>query len=113
VNRAPPRSNLLEDIPGELPDELVSVLVRGAAVRIERIVSRGHTSPPDFWYDQDEHEVVFLLAGRARILFDGEWPREETLEPGDWLEIRAHERHRVTFTEPAENTIWLAVFYRA
>ena len=80
-------------------------------MRIERIVSRGHASPPDFWYDQDWHEFVLLMSGRARLeLADGA-PVVE-LEPGDWLDIKAHVRHRVDWTDPEQDTVWLAVHYR-
>ena len=43
--------NLFDSIPADLPEELVEVLAEGngAAVRIERIVSRGHASPPGDW----------------------------------------------------------------
>jgi hypothetical protein len=30
-------------------------------VRIERIISHGHASPADFWYDQPQHEWVIVL----------------------------------------------------
>jgi cupin 2 domain-containing protein len=102
--------NLREDIPALLPGELVSELVRGRHVRVERIVSRGQVSPPGFWYDQDEHELVVVLAGRARLELEGRG--EVSLGPLDWLNIPAHVRHRVSFTEPDEDTLWLAVFYR-
>lgn len=102
--------NLREDIPATLPEELLGELVRGRHVRVERIVSRGHVSPPGFWYDQDEHELVVLLAGRARLELEGQG--EVALGPLDWLHIPAHVRHRVTFTEPGADTLWLAVFYR-
>jgi len=97
-------------IPGDLPEELVTVLASGADVRVERIVSRGHVSPPDFWYDQEEHEWVLVGAGRARVSFeDGE---QLELGPGDYVNIPAHCRHRVDWTDPDTDTIWLAVFYR-
>ncbi|MDT0498653.1 hypothetical protein RM530_14985 [Algiphilus sp. W345] len=39
-----------------------------AGVRIERIVSHGQqTSPPGFWYDQEEGAFVLLLAGKATL----------------------------------------------
>ena len=44
-------ANLFADLPHHLPDELFTPLL-DAAVRIERIVSHGHASPADFWYDQ-------------------------------------------------------------
>jgi cupin 2 domain-containing protein len=101
--------NLYAGIPAELPHELTTVLATAARVRIERIVSRGHASPPDFWYDQDQDELVLVVAGRARVLLEGQ--PERALGPGDWLHIRAHARHRVTFTTPSQETIWFAVFF--
>jgi cupin 2 domain-containing protein len=100
--------DLGEGIPAELAEELVTPIVRSTGVRVERIVSRGHCSPPGFWYDQDEHELVVLVAGEARLQIEGE--PERTLRPGQWLDIPAHVRHRVTFTAPHADTIWLAVF---
>ena len=63
--------NLQQRIPAALPDELFNELAGAGDVRIERIVSRGHTSKPDFWYDQDEVEFVLLVSGAA-VLEDGE-----------------------------------------
>ena len=36
--------------------------------KIERIVSRGHASPEDFWYDQEENEWVMVVKGTARCV---------------------------------------------
>jgi cupin 2 domain-containing protein len=102
--------NLFHDLPATLPEELVDTLCHSDQVRIERIVSLGHASPPEFWYDQEWHEFVLLIAGRARLAFaDGTPPRD--LFPGDWLDIRAHVRHRVEWTDPQQATVWLAVHY--
>ena len=88
-------------------EEVITVLAKHKGVRIERILSTGQASPPDFWYDQDEDEWVALLTGGAGVLFADE-AEPRTLVPGDWLWIPAHRRHRVTWT--ANHTIWLAVF---
>lgn len=100
--------NLFAALPAQLPDELVTVLAESQHVRIERIVSLGHVSPPGFWFDQDQDEFVVLLLGSARLRFDDD---EQTLEmkPGDFLHIPAHRRHRVEWTAPDEPTVWLAV----
>jgi cupin 2 domain-containing protein len=103
--------NLKSSIPPALPEELLTVLVQRQGVRIERIVSRGHTSPPGFWYDQDESEFVVLLQGHARIEIEGEG--ELDLRTGDFIELPAHVKHRVTWTDPQHDTVWLAVFYSA
>jgi cupin 2 domain-containing protein len=92
------------------PEEQVDVLVRTSTVRIERIVSHGHRSPEGFWYDQDRNEWVVVLRGGAGVLFEGE-SSPRVLDPGDTLTIPAHTRHRVEWTSPGEDTVWLAVFY--
>jgi cupin 2 domain-containing protein len=101
--------NLLTDIPGTLPDELFDTLVDTPSVCIQRIVSRGHITPGDDWYDQDTNEFVVLLKGAATLEF--EKGRVVGLEPGDWLQIPAHEKHRVAWTDENSETVWLAVHY--
>lgn len=101
--------NLFDSLPrAEAPEELLP-LVRGRNTRIERIVSQGHASPPNFWYDQEEHEYVLLLEGEAELELQA--GGSMTLGPGDWLAIPAGVRHRVAWTHPERTTIWLAVFY--
>ena len=41
-------TNLLADLPQQLPEELVTTPLEAANVRIERIVSHGHSSPEGF-----------------------------------------------------------------
>lgn len=103
--------SLFDAIPAMLPDELVSTLAVGQQTRIERIVSKGHCSPPDFWYDQDQHEWVLLIQGEAVVRFEQD-DREVRLMPGMHVHIAAHEKHRVEWTTEQEETIWLAVFYQ-
>jgi cupin 2 domain-containing protein len=102
--------NLLASIAPALTDELIEVLVRAGEVRIERIVSMAHRTPPGEWYDQATEEFVLLLRGAAGLRFADE-PAEVRLEPGDWLTIPAHRRHRVEWTGPEGPTVWLAVHY--
>ncbi len=96
------------DIPNSLPQELVQVLLEMPNIRIERIVSLGHSSPPGFWYDQGEHEWVLLLAGTAKLDFEDEIIE---MRPGSFVNIPAHRRHRIEWTNPNQATIWLAVYY--
>lgn len=105
------KKSLLRNIPRSLPEELIEVLCQSGGMWVERIVSRGQHSPADFWYDQDDNEFVVLIKGRARLRVEG---RAEPvgMEPGDYLEIKAHVRHRVEWTPPDEDTVWLAVYYR-
>jgi cupin 2 domain-containing protein len=101
--------NLFADIPAALADELTTILLEASSVRIERIVSQGHASPPGFWYDQDEDEWVALLCGAARLEFED---RMVTMKPGDYINIPAHIKHRVDWTAPEEASIWVAVHYQ-
>ncbi len=90
---------------GELHEILLQS--KGRGLRIERILSAGQTSPPGFWYDQQQDEWVALLQGRAGLSFDD--GRSVTLEKGDWLFLPAHTRHRLDWTSREPPCIWLAV----
>src|SRR2546430_13954047 len=103
--------NLFAGIPGATAAEEITTLLTTPNVRIERIVSRGHTSPPDFWYDQPQAEWVIVLAGSAAVAFEGE-ASPRTLTRGDHLHIPAHTKHRVVATDAGEPTAWLAAPYR-
>jgi cupin 2 domain-containing protein len=103
-------NNIFSSLPETFEKELVDELVQSGSLRIERIVSRGHASPTDGWYDQEENEWVIVLEGAGKILFeDGD---EVKLAKGDYLNIPSHRKHRVIWTAPESNTIWLAIFYR-
>ena len=102
--------NIFKNLPESIPEELIETISETEAVKIERIVSKGHSSPSGFWYDQDKSEYVLLLKGSAGLLFEGAGEIVE-LRPGDYIDIPAHVRHRVEWTDPDKETIWLAVFY--
>lgn len=104
--------NLFDNLPSRLSAEIVDTIVSADGVRIERIVSHGHCSPPGFWYDQAEHEWVLLLRGEATLRFERD-NRTVQLSAGTHVNIPAHERHRVDRTADNAPTVWLAVFYRA
>ena len=101
--------NLFESSPEKFSEEQFSELVRGDNIRIERIVSKGHASPASGWYDQAENEWVAVLKGEARIAFEN--GEEVHLNAGCHLTIPAHTKHKVTWTTPDTETIWLAVHY--
>lgn len=97
--------NLFDPLPPLQQGETFSTLLDNGHVRIERIVSHHHTSPPGLWYEQAEDEWVVLLRGAATLEFDDGHTR--TLAAGDWLQLPARCRHRIAHT--AAQTLWLAV----
>lgn len=100
-------SSLLDDIPDDLPAELCQTLFEKPNIRIERIVSRGHTTPIGDWYDQTQDEWVLLLKGQAELAFEeGETVK---MNAGDALLLPRHCKHRVAWTPDDEDTIWLAI----
>ncbi|HWP01471.1 MAG TPA: cupin domain-containing protein [Methylococcus sp.] len=103
--------NLLSAIPDAPGEEHFETLVATTEFRLERIVSRGHRSPAGFWYDQPRAEWVALLQGRAALRFEDE-SEARALDPGDWVFIPAHRRHRVEWTSKEPETIWLALHFR-
>ncbi len=103
-------NNIFKSIPNNLPDELVDILAEGKNFRLERIVSKGHSSPKGFWYDQVENEFVLLLKGKAEVLFEDD-ANTVTLSEGDYINIPAHKKHRVEWTDPKIETVWLTLFY--
>ena len=102
--------NLFEPVDfSEKPDEFLEILFNNKANRIERIVSQGHVSPEDFWYDQDEGEWVAVLQGEAALEFKD---YKIDLQAGDYIFIKPHELHRVIYTSSQPQCVWLAVFIK-
>ena len=108
----PSAGNLYANIATSLRDERFDELFAAPGLRIERIVSTGQATPPGQWLDQAQAEWVVLLRGAARLRFEGEASARE-LQPGDYINIPAHCRHRVEATSPDEPTMWLALHYAA
>jgi cupin 2 domain-containing protein len=102
-------NNIFDAIPRNLETEVFDRLVESDGVRIERIISKGHKSPESGWYDQDENEWVMVLRGEAILSFADE--SSITLKEGDFINIQAHKKHKVEWTAPNIETIWLAVHY--
>ena len=100
-------NNLFQNLPAG-NDEVIHVLLQMDAVKIERIVSNGQPSPPDFWYDQEQDEWVMLARGTATLEFkNGE---KSEMNAGDYLLIPTHFKHRVCQVSP--DAVWLAVHCR-
>ncbi|MDB5377476.1 MAG: hypothetical protein JWR00_1922 [Rubritepida sp.] len=83
------------------------LLAAPCGARVERILSHGASTPPGSWYEQGWDEFVLVVSGAAMLAFeDG---GERRLEAGDYAILPAFCRHRVAWTDPAGETLWLAV----
>ncbi|CAH9019889.1 cupin domain-containing protein [Candidatus Nitrosacidococcus sp. I8] len=103
-------SNILDSLPENLEKEVFETILSYQNIKIERIVSKGYITPDSKWYDQDENEWVMVIEGKASLMLeDG---LEHILSKGSYLNIPAHTKHRVTWTDPNNLTIWLAIFYK-
>ncbi|MDY6972981.1 MAG: cupin domain-containing protein, partial [Thermodesulfobacteriota bacterium] len=78
-------TNIFENLPINIKAEVFEVFVSTPDIRIERIISKGHTSPDTGWYDQDENEWVIVLEGAGSLAFDG--GEEVNLKRGDFINI--------------------------
>ena len=102
--------NFFSPLPAVVPEEIFDSLLQTDHFQLERIVSAGQATPPGEWYDQETQEWVLLLRGSAGLLFEGEkdvW----VLRPGDYVNIPAHRRHRVEWTDAEQQTVWLTLHY--
>lgn len=102
-------NNIFASLPNEISAELFETIVTGKNIKIERIISQGHSSPATGWYDQSEHEWVIVLQGAAKIELENQEPVH--LVAGSYLNIPAHSKHKVAWTDPDTQTVWLAIHY--
>ncbi len=102
-------NNIFKHIPDRLSEELIETILKTGTFKIERIVSKGQATPDGQWYDQDKDEWVLLLSGRAGLRIEGR--TEVIMAPGDFLHLPAHLKHRVEWTDPEKETVWLAIHY--
>ncbi len=103
-------NNIFSAIPDDIPEELFQDILKTDSFKIERIVSKGHASPEGFWYNQKHHEWVILVKGGAGLRFENDDHLIE-MKPGDYIHIPAHVKHRVEYTDPDAETVWIAVRY--
>ena len=90
-------------------EEYTEILLSGENWRLERIVSRGHISPPGFWYEQTEDEWVMVIQGTGEIMWaDG---LRCVLNKGESVLIPRYCRHRVSMTSAETECIWLCLFF--
>lgn len=100
--------NLFKELPVNLENEIFEDIFNSPNLKIERIISNGHFSPDNFWYDQEQNEWVIVLQGNAILEYEN---RTIILEVGDYELIPAHQKHRVASTSNEEPTIWLAIHF--
>jgi len=100
--------NIYAAIPKLLPEEQFVTLLKQPYAHIERIVSKGHSTPTGQWYDQAWDEWVLVLQGQATIQYQ-QSGTSISMKTGDYLLIPAHTRHRVEWTDTEVNTVWLAI----
>ncbi|MEA3240113.1 MAG: cupin domain-containing protein [Pseudomonadota bacterium] len=110
MHREAELKNIFSNLPDPGADEWLETLLQTEGFHLERIISYGHISPDNFWYDQDHPEWVILLSGGARLVF-ADQNEEIELRPGDYLNIPAHRKHRVVWTNPDQPSIWLTIHY--
>lgn len=104
--------NMFDDIPNDKKSEKFFEILKKENIKIEKIVSNGQKSIENFWYDQKENEFILLLQGEAilEVIEDNDIKKIE-LKVGDYLDIKAHIKHRVAYTSESKPTVWLAIFY--
>lgn len=102
-------NNIYSAVPTDLGQEVFEQLAGNANVTIERILSKGQHAPSSGWYDQDKNEWVIVLKGKAVLTFENQ--ESVYLNEGDYINIPPHKKHKVKWTDPDTETIWLAVHY--
>lgn len=102
--------NIFSEIPKDLSDENFEELIVGGKFKLERIISKGQATPKNQWLSQEQDEWVILLKGSAGLTIEGK-KQPVTLKPGDYIHLPANGKHRVEWTDPKEETVWLALHY--
>jgi cupin 2 domain-containing protein len=97
---------------GSPGSESVEEILAHPRLKIKRIVSHVHASPPGFWYEQAWNEWVIVLSGSAKLLFEDE-AEARPMAAGDYVFIPAKKRRRVDWTSETGPTVWLAVHFEA
>jgi len=103
-------NNIFSGIKNQSPEEIFETIIKTNQCKIERIISSGQSTEKGKWYDQDVDEWVIVLKGSAGLLFESNNVKI-IMKPGDYVNIPAHQKHRVEWTDANEETIWLAIYY--
>jgi cupin 2 domain-containing protein len=102
--------NIFAKMPRGKGREVVQELVGNKKLRLERIISTGQVTPVGVWLQDRRDEWVVVLKGKAVLRFEGRKGLMR-LEAGDYLLIPRNTRHRVEWTRPGRETVWVAVYF--
>jgi len=103
------KQNIFANIPENLDNEIFEEIFTKKDLKVERIISYGHITPEDEWYNQNNDEWVMVLEGEAMVSFKNRDAIK--LKSGDYINIPAHTQHRVSWSIANKKTIWLAIHY--
>ncbi len=104
------KENIFKNITKNPDKEIFEDIISKDGIKIERIISHGQTSPKKGWYNNKKDEWVMILKGKAILSFKN--GTDVKLKKGDYINIPPHTKHKVSWTLPDEETIWLAVHYQ-
>jgi cupin 2 domain-containing protein len=91
-------------------DEIFDNILTGKKFILERIISKGHSTPENQWLESKKEEWVILLKGKARILFQN--GVKVKLNEGDYILIPKNTKHKVIYTSKKPECFWLAIHYK-
>lgn len=94
----------LLNTPSQIGTESFTTLIEGKRFKLEHIISRGDSSPDNFWYEQAQDEWVVLMSGHATLTFE---QANLDLKAGDAVLIPAQLKHRVSYT--SVDAVWIAL----
>lgn len=89
-------------------EEQLTVIFENDKMRVESILSFGWSAPKNKFTAAESDEFARVEKGEARIEFlDGE---TVFLRTGEFVYIKAHEKHRVSYT--SDDCEWLCVYVK-
>ncbi len=84
-------------------------LLKGNKFKLEKIVSKGYSTPENKWLSGNKNEFVILLKGKAELLFESGIKLK--LNEGDYFTIPANTKHKVTKTSKKPVCYWLTIHF--
>lgn len=90
--------------------EIFEKMLAGKNFFVERIISKGHTTPEKEWLESRKEEWVILLKGKAGLLFQN--GDNVKMKEGDYILIPKNTKHKVIYTSKRPGCIWLAIHFK-